>query len=104
MIVFDRLWQTMRKRNISQYKLIKTYGISIGRLGRLRKNEFTVSDNSYEKKLLLYKAKRIASSIRLVYAFLFFVNSKWVCPRLVPFECFQSRFAATIYSPSRSNW
>lgn len=39
MIVFDRLWQTMRERNISQYKLIKTYGISTGQLDRLRKNE-----------------------------------------------------------------
>ena len=35
MIVFDRLWQTMRERNIYQYKLIKTYGISTGQ----RKNE-----------------------------------------------------------------
>lgn len=39
MIVFDRLWQTMRERNISQYKLIKTYGISTGQLDRLQKNE-----------------------------------------------------------------
>lgn len=35
MIAFDRLWQTMRKRNISQYKLIKTYGISTGQLDQL---------------------------------------------------------------------
>lgn len=39
MIVFDRLWQTMKDRGISQYKLIKTYGISTGQLDRLRKNE-----------------------------------------------------------------
>ncbi len=39
MIVFDRLWITMRKRGISQYKLIKEYKISTGQLDRLRKNE-----------------------------------------------------------------
>ena len=39
MIVFDRLWLTMKERRISQYKLIKEYGISTGQLDRLRKNE-----------------------------------------------------------------
>ena len=38
MIVFDRLWETMRKRGVSQYKLIKEYHISTGQLDRLRKN------------------------------------------------------------------
>lgn len=38
MIVFDRLWATMKERGISQYKLIKDYGISTGQLDRLRKN------------------------------------------------------------------
>lgn len=37
-IVFDRLWDTMRRRNISQYKLIKEYKFSTGQLDRLRKN------------------------------------------------------------------
>lgn len=37
-IVFDKLWDTMRRRNISQYKLIKEYKISTGQLDRLRKN------------------------------------------------------------------
>lgn len=39
MIVFDRLWATMKDREISQYKLIKEYKISTGQLDRLRKNE-----------------------------------------------------------------
>ena len=39
MIVFDRLWDTMKKKGISQYKLIKEYGISTGQMDRLRKNE-----------------------------------------------------------------
>ncbi len=39
MIVFDRLWETMKKRGVSQYKLIKDYGVSSGQLDRLRKND-----------------------------------------------------------------
>ena len=38
MIVFNRLWETMKKKGISQYKLTKEYGISSGQLDRLRKN------------------------------------------------------------------
>ena len=38
MIVFDNLWKTMKEKGVSQYKLIKTYGISTGQLDRLRKN------------------------------------------------------------------
>lgn len=38
MIVYDKLWETLKKKNISQYKLIKTYHISTGQLDRLRKN------------------------------------------------------------------
>ena len=39
MIVFDKLWLTMKEKNISQYALIKNYNISTGQLDRLRKNE-----------------------------------------------------------------
>ncbi len=39
MIVFDRLWATMKEKGVSQYKLIKEYRISTGQLDRLRKNE-----------------------------------------------------------------
>ena len=39
MIIFDRLWETMKKRNISQYKLLRDYHFSSGQLDRLRKNE-----------------------------------------------------------------
>lgn len=38
MIIFDKLWVTMKEKNISQYSLIKNYGISTGQLDRLRKN------------------------------------------------------------------
>lgn len=39
MIVYDRLWETMKKKGISQYKLIHQYGFSAGQLDRLRKND-----------------------------------------------------------------
>ena len=39
MIVFDRLWTTMKEKGVSQYKLIKEYKISTGQLDRPRKNE-----------------------------------------------------------------
>ncbi len=38
MIIYDKLWETMKKKGISQYKLIKSYHISTGQLDRLRKN------------------------------------------------------------------
>ena len=38
MICYDRLWQTMKSKGISQYKLIKDYGIDKAQLHRLRKN------------------------------------------------------------------
>ncbi len=38
-IVFDKLWETMKEKNVSQYQLIKKYGISTGQLDRLRKNQ-----------------------------------------------------------------
>ena len=39
MIVFDKLWQQMKIKGISQYRLLKEYGLSSGQLDRLRKNE-----------------------------------------------------------------
>ena len=38
MITFEPLWDTLKKKGISQYKLIKEYNISNGQLDRLRKN------------------------------------------------------------------
>lgn len=39
MIVYDRLWATMKRKGVSQYRLIHEYGFSNGQLDRLRKNE-----------------------------------------------------------------
>ena len=38
MIVYDRLWETMKKRNISQYRLIKYYKVSASQINRLKQN------------------------------------------------------------------
>lgn len=38
MIVFDRLWETMKEKKITQYKLINVYGISPAQITRLKKN------------------------------------------------------------------
>ena len=64
MIVFDRLWDTMKKKGISQYKLIKVYGISTGQMDRLRKNE-NVSTFTLNKlcKILECPLEEIASFV-----------------------------------------
>ena len=54
MIVYDNLWKTLKTQNISQYKLINTYGISTGQLDRLRKNE-SVSTNTLDKLCSILK-------------------------------------------------
>lgn len=36
--MFDPLWETMKRQGISQYMLIKKYGVSTGTLDALRKN------------------------------------------------------------------
>ena len=38
MFTYDKLWQTMKERGISQYKLEKDYNISRGTISTLRKN------------------------------------------------------------------
>ena len=39
MIVYDRLWETMKRKGISQYKLLKEYSFSSGQLDRIRRGE-----------------------------------------------------------------
>lgn len=47
MISYDRLWQTMKGKNVTQYTLIKKYGISPGQITRLKRNE-SVSTHTIE--------------------------------------------------------
>ncbi len=47
MISYDKLWQTMQKRGITQYALIKNYGVSPAQITRLKRNE-SVSTHTIE--------------------------------------------------------
>lgn len=47
MISYDRLWQTMKEKNITQYTLIKKYNISPAQITRLKRNE-SVSTHTIE--------------------------------------------------------
>lgn len=38
MIVYDRLWETMKKKGVTQYSLIHNYNINEAQLDRFRKN------------------------------------------------------------------
>ncbi len=39
MINYEPLWETMKKKGISQYQLINKYKVSAGQLSRLRANQ-----------------------------------------------------------------
>ena len=39
MIIYDNLWKVMKEKGISQYALIKKYGISPAQITRLKRNE-----------------------------------------------------------------
>ena len=38
MISYNKLWETMKNKNITQYKLINEFHVSAGQLSRLRAN------------------------------------------------------------------
>lgn len=39
MISYEKLWQTMKERGVTQYTLIKKYNISPAQITRLKRNE-----------------------------------------------------------------
>ena len=47
MISYAKLWNVMKEKGISQYALIKKYGISPGQITRLKRNE-SVSTHTIE--------------------------------------------------------
>lgn len=47
MISYDRLWQTMKEKGISQYTLIKKNKVSPAQITRLKRNE-SVSTHTIE--------------------------------------------------------
>lgn len=38
MIIYDRLWETLKDKNISQYSLMKDYGVDKAQIHRLKHN------------------------------------------------------------------
>ena len=38
MIVYDKLWDTLKEKGITQYKLIHDYGVSPAQITRLKRN------------------------------------------------------------------
>ncbi len=47
MISYNNLWNVMKEKGVSQYTLIKKYGISPGQITRLKRNE-SVSTHTIE--------------------------------------------------------
>ena len=47
MISYQKLWETMKEKGISQYTLIQKYHVSAGQLTRMRRNE-SVSTHTIE--------------------------------------------------------
>ena len=47
MISYDNLWNTMKEKGVSQYALIKKYGISPAQITRMKRNE-SVSTHTIE--------------------------------------------------------
>lgn len=48
MICYNKLWETMKKRGVSQYNLIKDYKVSASLIDKLRKNS-CITTNSLER-------------------------------------------------------
>lgn len=40
MITYEKLWDTMKEKGISQYTLIHKYNISPGQITRLKRNQY----------------------------------------------------------------
>jgi DNA-binding Xre family transcriptional regulator len=47
MISYERLWSLLKEKGISQYALIKKFGVSPGQITRLKRNE-SVSTHTIE--------------------------------------------------------
>ena len=56
MIVYDRLWKTMKEKGVTQYTLIKTYKVSPAQITRLKRNE-SVSTHTIETFCRILKCR-----------------------------------------------
>ena len=65
MIIYDKLWSTMKEKGVSQYALIKRYHISPAQITRMKKNE-SVSTHTIDTfcRILDCKVEDIMQYIR----------------------------------------
>ena len=56
MISYDRLWQTLKEKGVTQYALIKKHNISPAQITRLKRNE-SVSTHTIEIFCKILKCK-----------------------------------------------
>ena len=56
MITYDKLWETMKKKGVSQYALIKENHVSPGQITRLKRNE-SVSTHTIEMFCRILKCR-----------------------------------------------
>lgn len=56
MISYEKLWQTMKEKGVTQYALIKKHNISPGQITRLKRNE-SVSTHTIESFCRILKCK-----------------------------------------------
>lgn len=56
MILYDRLWNVMKEKGVSQYILIKKYHVSPAQITRLKRNE-SVSTHTIEMFCKILKCK-----------------------------------------------
>lgn len=56
MIKYDRLWKTMKNRNISQYDLYTRHNVNRSQIDRLRKNK-NVEVNTIDKLCNILQCK-----------------------------------------------
>lgn len=54
MILFDKLWQTMQERGITQYDLYTKYNMNRAQLHRLRHNQNIEYRNQYSRSFMQY--------------------------------------------------
>lgn len=52
MISYKPLWETMKRKNITKYSLVKDYGLSNGTIDRLRNNDH-ISTYTIEKLCII---------------------------------------------------
>ena len=87
MISFEKLWDTMKEKGISQYALIKKYGVSPAQITRLKRNE-SVSTHTIEmfceildcrvEDIMEYKKKGTKPSFLILYIKFFISNPRHI--------------------------